>query len=192
MLKKRITIVALAAALLLGFLPVYSMTYENIDYRVQDLIHRDVASAEISRTVPEKLRENLKKPVTVGEYAELKYSFNPEMWYPDLIEKTNIKDGRINASSPIYEKIAFLSGLVSDGAELSKTMTREEAAIRLMRMNSNLYNDACNVRTADYMTISPDALEAVGEAIEAKYIAVINNRFEPQKPFTVEQAIADE
>ena len=138
--------------------------------------------------VPEKLQRGFKRPITVGEYAELKYSCNKYVLSEWLLELIHIDDDSINDNSPDYVKKAFILGLIDSADELDKTMTREEAALRLVGPTDCIDGEFTNIDTTDYESISPDAIEAVGAYIQR--LPSGDNKFYPKKLLTVEEAIA--
>lgn len=139
---------------------------------------------------PEKLQKDFKRPITVGEYAELYYNATYDASDEKLIARIKVVDGSISDASADYVKKAFITGLINSAGELGKTMTREEAASRLVAVNTNLSNASSYINFADYNSISPERLDDVAAIMEKGLISAIENKFSPKSPFTVEQAIA--
>jgi transglutaminase-like putative cysteine protease len=120
------------------------------------------------------------KAITLGQLAELYFGEEEED------SRITIVDPSFKEDTPYYVKAAFMFGLVDSADELNKTMTREEAAIRIAR--SKLYRYGSAIEAKDFMKIDPTKLSAV-EDVASGAIPLINGNFEPKQPFTVAQAI---
>lgn len=189
MLKKIFISISLIIFLTFGPLSAFAGG-TNTAVSPQESIYNDRVAQCISEGhVPEKFKQNLSRPITVGEYAELYFSVNKDFWEDDMLNKIKIISSSINDNSPEYLKEAFITGMINNSDDLNKTMTKEEAALRFVQPYMNLNNRALDVPTTDYNSISPDSMEAVGYMIGEQVIPTLNNKFLPQDLFTVEQAL---
>lgn len=199
MLKKFIIAVALIFTFVTGLFPAYPYSTSIIANAEDSTFEADTPSAWAKETVtkyisqskvPENLQKNLKRPITIGEYAELNYNINLGTWDDELFKRIQVVDSSIRGTYPDYIKKAFITGFLDNAGELDKTMTREEAASRLITVNTDLSHTDFYLNITDYNNISIDRMDAVAAVIEKGLIPVINNNFSPKSPFTVEQAIA--
>ncbi|WEK54436.1 MAG: transglutaminase domain-containing protein [Candidatus Cohnella colombiensis] len=135
-------------------------------------------------TLPQYFQKNYQKPITLRDLARL--NFDTEQ-YTSYFENVDVVDPSITEDMPTYVKIAFALGLIDNANELDLTMTREEAAVRLTKLMDPLASD---IDTRDFDKVNPKAFSAVANAVMTGLVASQNGYFYPQKPFTLEQAIA--
>jgi len=146
--------------------------YESITHRI------------VNGDLSEDFTHGFKNPITLGELAKLYFEKR------EVNEKIVIDDNTINADSPDYIKNAFIYGLIDDGNNLGKPLTRLEAARRLvsstMYMNGIIstlkVTDCAKIPIADQIAVASCLKGGMGTRID---------KFEPESGYTKEEAIMD-
>ncbi|OXS52821.1 hypothetical protein B1A99_32010 [Cohnella sp. CIP 111063] len=132
-------------------------------------------------SLPEAFQRNFRRAITVDELAQLYYREERNL---DRIE---IDYPGFDENTPYYVKAAFFYGLIDDLEDLKLTMTRAEAARRISK--SLTYVLGRDVFTKDFASVKPEDFHAVGNVLSYGVMPAIQGNFQPNKPFTREQAI---
>lgn len=125
------------------------------------------------------------KAITLDELAQLYFgSAEP------VSDKIVIEDSSIAADSPDYIKQAYIFGMIDDGQNLSKTLTRLEAARRLI--DGTIYDAGFNnwLQISDASKIPAADQNIVASCLTGGMSTRID-KFEPQSSYTKEEAILD-
>lgn len=146
---------------------------EEARERLEELVAQNI--------LPDSFQRNLRQAITVDELARLYYREERGL---DQIE---IDHPGFDENTPDYIKAAFLYGMIDDLNDLKLTMTRAEAAKRISK--SLTYTVGTDVFTRDFASVKPSDFHAVGNVLSASVIPAIQGNFQPNKPFTREQAV---
>lgn len=121
-------------------------------------------------------------PITLGELAKLYF----EPVEPD--ERIQLEANTIAENSPDYIKLAYIYGMINSKDDLTKPLTRLEAAKRLV--NRGIYSDSDPSEILQFN----DTTKIPVEDIVAVANSCVDSRginFEPQGLYTREEAISD-
>ncbi|MBO9597279.1 MAG: hypothetical protein J7559_05595, partial [Cohnella sp.] len=137
----------------------------------------------VSGSLSEEFARGFRKPITIGNLARL-YFDNEDARV--MYETVEVDDPSITADMPAYVKIAFATGLIDNASELDRTMTREEAAVRISKLMDPL---STIIDVKDFDKVDPSHFADVANSVTANIITLQNGYFDPAKPFTLEQAL---
>lgn len=162
-------------------LEYYEYSEDTPSAKAKAYITKLIVNEELS----EPFTYGFNKPITLDELAKLYFESK------ELDEKIEIEDNIIAADSPDYIKKAFIYGMLDDGKNLQKPLTRLEAARKLM--NGTIYgisgfnnilriSDAAKIPIADQIIVSSCITGGMKTRID---------KFEPQGSYTKEEAIVD-
>lgn len=151
-------------------------TSSEKDYITKSLIYGDLS---------ETFSYGFKNAITLDELAKL-YFENVE-----LDDKIVIEDSSISSDSPDYIKNAYLYGMIDNQSNMKKTMTRLEAAGRLMNAAINVQGGVWhNLQIVDYNKITLKDYANVATCIKAGMKTRVD-KFEPSSKYLKEEAIVD-
>ncbi len=121
-------------------------------------------------------------PITLGELAQLHFES------VELDERIQLEENTIDKNSPDYIKKAYIYGMINSKDDLSKPLTRLEAARRIVKRVIYVDSDASKIlELNDTAKIPIDDLVAVANStIDPRGI-----NFEPQGMYTKQEAIND-
>ncbi len=146
----------------------------------------DITESLIDGELSKTFSYGFKNAITLDELAKL-YFENVE-----LNEKIVIEGNAISSDSPDYIKNAFIYGMIDDESNLNKSLTRIEAARKLMSAATSVLGGiSTSMPILDYNKISIDDYSIVGTCIMSGMNTRID-RFEPQSKYTKEEAIVDQ
>lgn len=145
--------------------------YESITHRI------------VNGDLSEDFTHGFKNPITLGELAKLYFEKR------EVNEKIVIDDNTI-ANSPDYIKNAFIYGLIDDGNNLEKPLTRLEAARRLVSSTMYMNGIISTLKVTDCAKIPVADQVAVGSCLKGGMGTRID-KFEPDSGYTKEEAIMD-
>ncbi|WP_058304423.1 transglutaminase domain-containing protein [Gorillibacterium timonense] len=163
------------------------MELENFEYPAdvpsfdfKDYITKRILNEELS----ESFTSGFSKAITLDELAKL-YFNNRE-----FNEKFVIDDPAVSADSPDYIKQAYIYGMLDNTKNLTKPMTRLEAARHLV--DGTIYDTGFNnwLRITDANKI-PVADQKVVSITITGGMGTRNDNFDPQGSYTKQEAIRD-
>ncbi len=168
----------------------YRFEQSVINYAYAEDAPSDWARPAISRLIvsgslAEEFRRGFRKPITIGNLARLYFDNEASQ---QMYETVQIDDPSITEDMPAYVKIAFATGLIDDASELDRTMTREEAAVRISKLMDPLDS---HIDVKDFDKIDPSHYADAANSVTAGIITLRDGYFDPAKPYTLEQALVN-
>ncbi len=139
----------------------------------------------IDGELSEYFTSGFKKAITLDELARLYFESK------EVDEKIVLDEGTIDQDAPDYIKNAFIYGMIDNAGDLNKPLNRLEAAKHLI--NGIIYQGSGvskTLRIADCAKIQFDDLVTVANCLD-NGIDTIGMNFEPEKMYTIEDAIMD-
>lgn len=150
-----------------------------------DLFRDYIVKRIVDDELDETFHSGFRQTITRDELAKL--YFGNEEWD----ERFVIEDPAIPADSPDYIKLAYAYGMLDDGQGLDKPLTRIEAARLLVKALPYSAGYDYWLRITDAAQIPSADQQAVAFCINGGGMFLPSDKFEPQAPYTREQAIED-
>lgn len=154
---------------------------------------QDEPSAALKQEVIQVLlEENLTEEFTYGFQKTMTLNDLTKLYFGrlELDEKIVIENNIISESSPDYVKNAFIYGMIDDQNDLTKSLTRLEAARKLV--TGIIYENGAGslLRVADCNEIPFADQVTVATCIRGRMKLRVD-KFEPKSAYTKEEAIVD-